>query len=206
MINNRFPIVFAVLALTALGSRAHAAEAAVEVPAVATPGNNNEAQSFLGAKLLVCNTCHGADGQPRASSPAPVIWGQQENYLQKQMHDFQHGDRESDVMRWMVTALSPAEQDAAAAFFSKKSWPAQRVNAAASTPPAVAAVCQACHQQNFAGGVAAPRLAGQKYDYLVDTMRRYAEGERKNNADMMRMMEALAPAEREALAHYISSL
>ena len=37
-------------------------------------------------------------------------------------------------------------------------------------------------------------------------MRRYAEGERKNNTDMMRMMEAISPAEREAIARYISSL
>jgi hypothetical protein len=36
-----------------------------EVPAVASPGNTAEAQVFLGAKLLVCNMCHGAEGVPR---------------------------------------------------------------------------------------------------------------------------------------------
>jgi cytochrome c553 len=206
MINNRFPTVFAVLiAMAAMDVPALAAEHAVEVPAVATPGNTAEAAAFLGAKLLICNTCHGPDGTPR-SAPTPVIWGQQENYLLKQMHDFVHGDRASEVMSWMATALTPAELESAAAYFSKKSWPARSAAAAPPPPPAMAAVCQACHQQNFVGGVAAPRLAGQTYGYLVEAMRRYAEGERKNNTDMMRMMEAISPAEREAIARYISSL
>jgi cytochrome c553 len=211
MIDNRIPTVFAVLVVVAaLAAPARAAEGAApahakEVAALATPGNTAEAEAFLGAKLLVCNTCHGSDGVPR-SAPTPIIWGQQENYLLKQMHDFQHADRDSEVMTWMATALSPAELASAAAYFSKKNWPARSAGAAAASPPSMAAVCQACHQQNFVGGLAAPRLAGQKYEYLVETMRRYAEGERNNNTDMMRMMEAISPAERDAIARYISSL
>jgi cytochrome c553 len=209
MSNNRFPTVFAVLvAVAALGAPAVAVEHAVEVPAVATPGNTAEATAFLNAKLLVCNTCHGPDGVPR-SAPTPVIWGQQENYLVKQMHDFVHGDRDSEVMSWMATALTPSEIESAATFFSKKSWPAKPAAASAAAAPSqppIAAVCQACHGQNFVGGLAAPRLAGQKYEYLVETMRRYADGERKNNTDMMRMMEAISGAERDAIARYIAGL
>jgi len=54
--------------------------------------------------------------------------------------------------------------------------------------------------------VPAPRLAGQRYEYLVETMRRFAEGERTNNADMANMMKAMSAADREALARYISGL
>jgi cytochrome c553 len=68
------------------------------------------------------------------------------------------------------------------------------------------AVCQACHQQNFVGGLPAPRLAGQKYEYLVEAMRDYAEGKRTNNTEMMRMMEAVSADEREAIARYLSGL
>ncbi len=214
MITNHFPTVSRVLvALAALTAPAQAADVhAHEVPAVATPGNVSEAEAFLGAKLLVCNTCHGDNGNPR-SAGAPIIWGQQENYLAKQMHDFQHGDRDSDVMYWMATALSPAELGRAAAYFAKKSWPGRR--AGASTPPAGAppatppdgvAVCQACHQQDLAGGLAAPRLAGQRYEYLVEAMHRYAEGGRTNNTDMMRIMEAIPSVDREAIARYISGM
>ena len=209
MINNHYPTVFgglvALVALAALAAPVNAVEHAAERPAVATPGNTAEAEAILGAKLLVCNTCHGADGVPR-SAPTPVIWGQQENYLLKQMHDFQSGDRDVEVMTWMATALTDAEVGSAAAYFAKKNWPARPTAAAATSPPTVAAVCQACHQQNFVGGQPAPRLAGQRYEYLVEAMRRFAEGERSNNADMSNIMQAISAPEREALARYLSGL
>jgi cytochrome c553 len=206
MINNHVSTVCgALVVLAALAAPASAQERIAELPAVATPGNAAEAENILGAKLLVCNTCHGANGLPKNAS-VPIIWGLQENYLLKQLHDFQHGDRDNEVMHWMATALTPDELGSAATFFSKKSWPGQAGGAASSSPPAAVAVCQACHQQNLAGGVPAPRLAGQRYDYLVEAMRHFADGERNNNPDMRRIMEALSPADREAMARYISGL
>ncbi|HLK84249.1 MAG TPA: c-type cytochrome [Xanthobacteraceae bacterium] len=211
MTNNHFPTVSGALVIVAaLAASANAAERVAaahvaEMPAVATPGNVAEAEAILGAKLLVCNTCHGGDGVPR-SAATPVIWGLQENYLLKQLHDFQSGNRDSEVMAWMATALTPEELEAAAAYFAKKNWPARPASAASTSPPAIVAVCQACHQQNLAGGLPAPRLAGQRYEYLVEAMRRYAEGERTNSPEMMSIMKALSPAEREAMARYISSL
>jgi cytochrome c553 len=213
MTDNRLPTVFGVVVvLAALAAPANTAERtalaapahAVEVPALPTPGNAAEAQAILGAKLLVCNTCHGENGVPR-SAATPIIWGLQENYLVKQLHDFHSGDRDNEVMTWMATALTQAELGSAASYFAKKNWPARSAGAA-STPPAIVAVCQACHQQNLAGGLPAPRLAGQRYEYLVEAMRRYADGERTNNAEMMNIMKALSPAERDAMARYISGL
>jgi cytochrome c553 len=192
VINNRVVIVLYVLA--ALASPAIAAEA------ISTPSM----QAEFGAKLLVCNACHG-DSLPK-NATIPILWGQQENYLVKQLHDFQSGERESEVMSWMATTLSQTEQGAAADYFAKKNWPVRSARAAATSPPATVAVCEICHQQNFAGGLAGPRLAGQTYEYLVEAMRRFAEGERTNNADMMKIMAAIPPAERESMARYISGL
>jgi len=213
MINNHFPTVSGVLVvLAALGTAADrgamAAPAHIpEVPPVASPGNTAEAEAILGAKLLVCNTCHGGNGVPR-SGVTPIIWGLQENYLAKQLNDFHSGDRDSDVMTWMATFFSQAELVPTAAYFAKKNWPARSAGAAAAaaSPPAGVVVCQACHQQNLVGGLAAPRLAGQTYEYLIESMRRYADGERTNNPIMMAMMKSISPAEREAMARYISGL
>src|SRR5262249_13963295 len=182
-----------------------AVEHAVEKPALATPGNAAEAEAILGAKLLVCNTCHGADGVPR-NTATPIIWGLQENYLAKQLQDFHSGARDNEVMTWMATALTQAELGSAATYFAKKNWPARSAAAASTSPPAIVAVCQACHQQNFAGVLPAPRLTAQRYGYLLEAMRRYAEGERTNNAEMMNIMKALSPAERDGMARYISGL
>jgi cytochrome c553 len=205
MTNNHFSTIFSVLvALAALALPTYAEEHVAERPAVATPGNAAEAQNILGAKLLVCNVCHGANGIPKMAT-IPIIWGLQESYLLKQLHDFQHGDRNSEVMKWMATALTQEELGPAAAYFAKKNWPGQPTSGA-SLPPAAVAVCQACHQQNLAGGVAAPRLAGQKYEYLVEAMRRFADGERTNSPDMRTIMQAISEADREAMARYISGL
>jgi len=202
MINNHFSTVFgALVVLVVLAAPANAAERTAGVSQGIAPTGERE----YGAKLLVCATCHGARGVPQ-NPTIPVIWGQHENYLLKQLHDFESGDRAFEAMAWMTSTLSQSEMASAAAYFAKKSWPARSASATSASPPALVAVCQACHQQNFVGGLPAPRLAGQSYEYLVEAMRRYAEGERTNNADMTNLMKALSPAEREAMARYISGL
>ena len=207
MINNRFPTVFgalvvlAAVVLAALTAPARSAEQA----AVTSYGIAPTGEREFGAKLLVCNLCHGEKGAPR-NAAIPVLWGQQENYLVKQLHDFQSGDRNFEAMAWMAATLSQQEMVSAAAYFAKKSWPARSAGATSASPPATAAVCQICHQQNLVGGLAAPRLAGQSYEYLVEAMRRFADGERANNADMMNLMKAISPADREAMARYIAGL
>src|SRR5215471_15922762 len=134
MINKHLPTVFAVLVVLAAPARGAEGQVHIpEVPPVASPGNPGEAEVILGAKLLVCNTCHGADGVPR-SAGTPIIWGLQENYLLKQLHDFRSGDRNNEVMSWMSTALTQAEVASAAASFSKKNWPARTVAAASASP------------------------------------------------------------------------
>jgi len=198
MINHHFPTGFVVLVvLTALAAPAYAAEANVEKVAGEQPITN--------VKLQVCSACHGANGVPR-NPTIPIIWGQQENYLIKQLHDFQTGARDFEVMSWQAKTFSQEELEPAAASFAKQNWPAHPAGTAAGSPPALVAVCQVCHQQNFVGGLSGPRLAGQGYEYLVEAMRRFADGERTNNADMANIMKAMAPAEREAMARYISGL
>ena len=171
----------------------------------ATPGNAAEAQTVLGGKLVVCGACHGDNGLPKLEG-APIIWGMQENYLLKQLRDFQTKARDNDVMTWMATALTEAELAPTAAFFAKKGWPARRTNVASAAPPSSIAVCQICHQQDLVGGLTGPRLAGQSYEYLVEAMDHFAKGQRKNNADMAGIMQAISPADREAMARYISAL
>jgi cytochrome c553 len=130
----------------------------------------------FGAKLSVCNDCHGANGV-RINATIPVIWGQRENYLVKQLADFERGDRKDEVMLWMTKTLTQQELRAASGYFAKQTWPSRSAGAASTPPPPGIAVCQACHETDFLGtrkaeGMATPRLAGQTYEYLVEAMRR----------------------------------
>ena len=192
MINNHFPTVFAALVVLAATASANAQT---------TPTGERE----FGAKMLVCNTCHGARGVPH-NPTIPVIWGQQEYFLVKQLHDYRSGDRENPIMAAFAKPLTQADLRPAARYFASKTWPARSTPAASKSPPDGMAVCQICHQQNFVGGLPAPRLAGQSYEYLVEAMRRFAEGERTNNPDMVKIMQEISPAQREAMARYISGL
>ena len=187
MINNHFPTIFGVVVISA---------------ALAAPANAAEG---VEAKLQVCSSCHGENGQP-IDATIPIIWGQTEYFLVKQLHDYKSGDRENTVMASFAKRLTQAELRPAAAYFSKKSWPARSAPAASVPQPEGLALCQICHQQNFVGGLPAPRLAGQSYEYLVEAMRSFAEGDRTNNADMVKIMQELSSAQREAMARYISSL
>src|ERR1700682_3590459 len=104
----RTQMVFGVLAVVAaLAAPAAPANAAEAIP---DPGTQRE----FGAKLLVCNVCHGENGVPKGPS-IPIISGQQENYLLKQLRDFEHGDRNAEVMAWMSKTLTPAELGRSAA-------------------------------------------------------------------------------------------
>src|SRR3954467_4208491 len=193
MMNNYVSTVFGVLGVLA----------ALTFPT--TPGNAAEAQTALGGKLVVCGVCHGVDGSPKLEG-VPVIWGLQENYILKQLRDFRRGDRASDVMKKVAITLTEEELAPAAAYFATKNWPERAKNASFFTPPPTMAICEACHQQKLVGGVAAPRLAGQKHDYLVESMRHFADGKRKNSPEMSSMMQAISASDREAMARYISGL
>jgi cytochrome c553 len=107
-------------------------------------------------------------------------------------------------MKKIAVNLTEEEVGPAAAYFATKQWPGP-ANASSSPPPTMA-ICEACHQQKLVGGVAAPRLAGQKYDYLVESMRRFAEDQRKNSPEMSGIMQAISASDREAMARYISGL
>src|SRR4030095_6111880 len=111
----------------------------VILAALAAPANTAEVTPGPGtrefsAKTMMCELCHAVNGMPRRPT-IPVIWGQGEAYLLKQLRDFQSKARDVEVMEWAAKSLSPEELAPVAAYFSKKTWPARSAAAAASTPP-----------------------------------------------------------------------
>ena len=189
----RIQIVFGVLVVL-LAAPAHAAQG------VPDPSTDRE----FSAKLSVCNECHGANGVRRNATIRSVISGQPENYLVKQLHDFERGDRHDEVMPWATKTLTQQERGVAAAYFAKQKWPARSAGAASRRRPLESLYARLVMRPT--PRLMAPRLAGQSYEYLVESMRRFAAGERKNNAIMAKMMAAMSPADREAMARYLSGL
>ena len=158
------------------------------------------------AKVQMCAACHGENGVPTDPKTIPIIWGQQESYLVKELHDYRSGDRDNPIMSQIAKDLAQEDLRKIAAYFAAKSWPTQHAAAASAPPPSTLAQCQPCHQQHFEGGPPAPRLAGLSDDYLDAAMRSFATGERTNNGDMPKFMQALPDSERDAMARYLSAL
>ena len=160
----------------------------------------------IAAKALLCAACHGDKGVPTDPKTIPVIWGQEQSYLMKQLRDFRNGERNSPVMSPIAKDLAEGDLRKLTAYFAGKTWPARRMSAKPPLPPKGIAQCEACHQPNFQDGTPAPRLARLSYEYLVTAMRSFAEEERTNNLDMPRFMQVLAERERNAIARYVSAL
>jgi cytochrome c553 len=176
---------------------AAAISAVVAVPATAADD--------IGTRVQVCSGCHGETGAP-VNATTPVVWGQQANYLYKELHDYHSGDRTNAIMASIAQGFTLPDLRQVANYFAAKTWPAQHAADASATPPEGTAVCRACHGQNFEGGAPAPRLAGLSYEYLIAAMNAFADGERTNNLDMPVLMKALSESQRDAIAHYLAGL
>lgn len=165
-----------------------------------------KAADDIEAKAQACTVCHGASGMPIDPKTIPIIWGQQANYLYKELHDFKSGDRTSPIMQPVAAELSLPELRQLANYFAAKQWPASQGGGASGGGPVGLAQCRPCHQPNFEGGAPAPRLAGLNADYLAAAMNSFADGSRTNNGDMPGFMKALSKADRDAMAKYLAGL
>src|SRR5215475_3850198 len=158
------------------------------------------------AKVQMCVACHGQNGVPTDPKTIPIIAGQQQSYLVKQLHDYRSGDRDNPIMSPIAKSLAQDDLRKISAYFAAKSWPAPTGSSASVPQPNGIAQCRPCHQPNFEGGPPAPRLAGLSYEYLVAVMDSFAADKRTNNGDMPKFMRALTESEREAIARYLSAL
>ena len=182
------------------------------VVVLACSATRARADDAIEAKVQICASCHGKDGSP-GDRTIPIIWGQHPIYLEKQLRDYKNGTRDSQIMSSLADSLKDNELGQVAALFGSRTWPSAPSQTAKPAKPAAVGACAACHGETFMGGAAqaageaaAPRLAGQFYDYLVDTMTAFANGERANNAAMTALLKDQTSADREAIARYLSGL
>lgn len=183
--------------------------AAVTAATMVIIGPSARAADDVAAKAVVCGVCHGANGTP-INTATPVIWGQESNYLYKELHDFHSGQRTNATMTPVAQGVALPELRALADYFGAKTWPMAAGASSPAAPPAAIAgkiqMCTACHAPHFEGGAPAPRLAGLSRDYLLTAMNAFADGTRTNNLDMPGFMRALSEPDREAIAQYLSGL
>lgn len=173
------------------------------VPAAATAQAGDAAAGK--AKAAACAGCHGADGVSN-NLPGPTLAGQHDAYFIDALKGYNTGAR---VEPMMSAAAKVSDDDAAnlAAYFSGlKCESALTADQQATLPGhTIASKCTACHGAN---GVSTnrswPNLIGQSKAYLVNALRHYTTGARKN-AIMAGIAKGLNDTETENVAAYYAA-
>ena len=160
--------------------------------------------------LQQCTMCHGAQGVSAADTPN--LAGQYPEVIVKQMVDYKNGDRTSAIMQALAVNLSDQDRADIAAYYA--SLPKVRKTPLPYTDevPALVRVgdplrniapCASCH-----GGIdrkfGTPWLEGMPKQYLLDQLKAFASGARRNDshAQMRNMTRQMTPKELDEVAEF----
>jgi cytochrome c553 len=176
-------------------------------------------------KLIIagCDVCHGANGNSTLNKNWPKLAGQNVNYLEKQMQDFQLNNnqgRYNPIMNSLMVGLSEKERIKIANYYASllgtidsaqiKLLPlGQRIYRGGDFNKGIPA-CSACHGPAGLGNPPAgfPRLSGQHAGYTITQLKAFRDDKRNN--DKYQMMATISKkmddTDINAVANYISGL
>lgn len=157
---------------------------------------------------VLAYTCHGCHGVPDYKNAypnyrVPKLGGQTEAYLISALNAYASGDRPHPTMHAQAVTLSAEERANIAAFLHGQGpIPNKEV---VGTPPPATQTCVACHGADGAKPVAPdyPMLAGQPADYIVQALKDYKSGKRKNPI-MAGIISGVDEQDFQALAEFFS--
>ena len=162
-------------------------------------------------KAETCVPCHGPMGN--STQPQfPILAGQTSRYLYLQLRDFQEGRRTNELMTPMAAGLSRDEMRALADWFSKQkpapsTFKVDPEKARLGKAKADETLCTMCHLGGFAGQNEIPRVADQRYDYIVKQLSDFKAHRRTNDAgNMTSVASTLSDEDIRNLAQYITGL
>jgi cytochrome c553 len=174
-----------------------------KVAAAAKPKGDAAAGKTIAA---ACAGCHGEAGVGGNVS-GPSLAGQKAGYLADALKAYKTGGRADPVMTAMVKDLGDADIENVAAYFAgSKCKSVQNADKKAlAAGHAVAAKCATCHgAKGISGQPAWPNLAGQSKNYLVNALKSYKAGGRKNGM-MDGIAKDLSDADAASVAAYYSN-
>jgi cytochrome c553 len=156
------------------------------------------AAATLEERLAPCLSCHGEKGQS-ANQDVPSLGAQQKDYALVQLYMFREKLRKVELMNEMAKGLTDDDLRLFSEFIAKLPAPVPPAD------PGDANRCNFCHTSTFAGQDQIPRIAGQREDYLVRTLREYKSGERRSyDPAMASVVEPLKDADFADLAYYLA--
>ena len=164
----------------------------------------------LAERIETCSACHGEDGNSRMEN-IPSIAGQPAFFILNQLILMREGVRPVEAMEPFVKDLKDEEATALAAYFTKlPSKPsAEKIDQALVKRGEVIAGerrCGSCHLPTLAGQEQIPRVAKQRVDYLIKSLKEFRDGSRPGaDTNMSVPVVGLSDADLAALAHFAAS-
>ncbi len=174
------------------------------------PASGGYAQRFAAE----CAACHGAEG--RSEMPGtPYLAGQHSYYAITQLFLFREGRRSNEAMTAVAKTMKDADLQGFSDFIGTlPPWPP----AAPAEPPDAARMsrgqelaqqkkCLFCHGPDLSGGQQVPRIAGQREDYLRESLQGYRTGKRAGYTQaMLEPMSGLSAEDVDTLAYFVANL
>jgi cytochrome c553 len=134
-------------------------------------------------RAAACASCHGAEGiSPNDTWPS--LAGQNAAYLARILSAYKSGDQKDVAMTPLAQALSNADIQNLAAYYaglSCKAAPSGTTVGDAAAGRVLSRNCAGCHGETGVGNNPAwPNIAGQKPGYLVNVLKAFRAGLRKD--------------------------
>jgi cytochrome c553 len=164
----------------------------------------------LAERAAPCLACHGEKGQSETPE-VPSLGGQPAPYLLIQLYLFREKQRTQEIMNDQTKAFTDDDLRNFSDFVAKlpPPQPASDTPDAARMQRASALItqhrCNSCHNLDLSGKESVPRIAAQREDYLVKTLREYKNNTRHGyEATMAEVLNPVTDAQIVDLAYYIA--
>jgi cytochrome c553 len=150
----------------------------------------------IAERAAPCLACHGESGQSE-NPEIPSLGGQNAPYALIQLYLFREKQRVVEIMNDMTKAFTDDDLRAFSDFIAKLPPPKPPADAGDAARLAIGRAlitqhrCNSCHGLDMAGRESIPRIADQREDYLLKTLREYKDNTRRGYDGTM--AEVLAP-------------
>ena len=181
-----------------------------------TPELKQQAIRLGKDRALLCNQCHGADGNSKKPD-VPNLASQNPKYLLEQIEKFANKSRKNYVMNALSKNFSSEDKVNLALFYASLQVKQVKINTQLSNKgkPLYIKQCSSCHGERGVGKANFARLAGQQIHYVESTLLQFRGNEKnKNTSDsstrrsivMESISKTLSNEDINALAAYIAQL
>jgi len=157
-------------------------------------------------KAAACAGCHGPEGVS-VNAPGPTLAGQHEVYLHDALKAYIEGTRSDPMMNAGAQGLSDSDVANIAAYFAGATCVSSLDTAKQATlqDKTTAAKCAACHgADGNSTNPSWPNLIGLSKTYLVNSLKAYKGGARKNGM-MAGVVKDMSDADMDNVAAYYAN-